>query len=284
MTRDVPEGDPWATTCARRAASAKLHADGALDEVPCLACGYPTLTERGGYHICVVCHWEDDDSTRDQPDRPSAVNHGLYAAAGRRSHRRDRRLRLAALGVDCPRVLHARGPRGPYRARRGVRAADGAPAGRLSSQGRARRALQSHVRHREREAMTQRLRERPLLETPATRQGKATPEPGIADKITAHILWRARGCQRPALPGASSVAVTTSSRRPEQTHEPVRAHHGICREHILYEDGAAGNECLAGQPCRWLLRHAGEEWVRVERPEPRSGEDVRPGRATSRRA
>jgi len=77
MTRDVPEGDPWATTCARRAASAGLHADGALDELPCLACGYPTLTERGGYHICVVCHWEDDDSTRDQPDRPSAVNHGL---------------------------------------------------------------------------------------------------------------------------------------------------------------------------------------------------------------
>jgi Cysteine-rich CPCC len=77
MTRDVPEGDPWATTCARRAACAKLNADGALDELPCLACGYPTLTERGGYHICVVCHWKDDDSTRDQPDRPSAANHGL---------------------------------------------------------------------------------------------------------------------------------------------------------------------------------------------------------------
>jgi len=77
MTRDVPEGDPWATSCARRAVCAKLHADGALDELPCLACGYPTLTERGGYHICVVCHWEDDDSTCDQPDRSSAVNHGL---------------------------------------------------------------------------------------------------------------------------------------------------------------------------------------------------------------
>ncbi|HET6754070.1 MAG TPA: CPCC family cysteine-rich protein [Jiangellaceae bacterium] len=77
MTRDGPEGDAWATTCARRAACAKLHADGALTELPCLACGYPTLTEWGGNHICVVCHWKDDDSTRDQPDRPSAVNHGL---------------------------------------------------------------------------------------------------------------------------------------------------------------------------------------------------------------
>jgi hypothetical protein len=73
---DLPERDPWTTTCARRAVCAKLHADGALDDLPCDACGYPTLTERGN-HFCVVCHWEDDDSTRDQPDRPSALNHGL---------------------------------------------------------------------------------------------------------------------------------------------------------------------------------------------------------------
>ncbi len=77
MTPGVPAADPWASTCARRAACAMLHAAGALDELPCPACGYPTLTERGGHHICVVCHWQDDDSTRDQPDRPSAVNHGL---------------------------------------------------------------------------------------------------------------------------------------------------------------------------------------------------------------
>ena len=77
MTSDVPEGDPWATTCARRTASAQLHADGALDVLPCQACGFPTIAEWGRDHICVVCHWKDDDSTRDQPDRPSAVNHGL---------------------------------------------------------------------------------------------------------------------------------------------------------------------------------------------------------------
>jgi hypothetical protein len=54
-----------------------LHANGALAELPCAACGYPTLTERRGNHICVICHWQDDESTCDQPDRPSAVNHGL---------------------------------------------------------------------------------------------------------------------------------------------------------------------------------------------------------------
>ena len=77
MTWNVPGEDPWVTASARRAVSAKLHADGALDEVPCLACGYPTLTEWGGNHICVVCHWQDDDATLDQPDRPSALNHGV---------------------------------------------------------------------------------------------------------------------------------------------------------------------------------------------------------------
>jgi len=26
----------------------------------CPCCGYPTLTERGGYDICLICWWEDD--------------------------------------------------------------------------------------------------------------------------------------------------------------------------------------------------------------------------------
>ncbi len=77
MTEEAPEGDAWATISTRRAASAKLHAAGELDEAPCLACGYPVLSERGGHHFCVVCHWQDDDAVRDRPDRPSALNHGL---------------------------------------------------------------------------------------------------------------------------------------------------------------------------------------------------------------
>lgn len=27
----------------------------------CPGCGYPTLTERGGYEICIVCNWEDEN-------------------------------------------------------------------------------------------------------------------------------------------------------------------------------------------------------------------------------
>jgi Cysteine-rich CPCC len=77
MNEEASEGDPWATISARSAIFARLHTDGALSEVPCMACGYPTLSERGGDHICVVCHWRDDGSTREQSDRRSAANHGL---------------------------------------------------------------------------------------------------------------------------------------------------------------------------------------------------------------
>jgi uncharacterized Zn finger protein (UPF0148 family) len=71
------EGDPWAAIASRLEDFERLRAEGELLELPCMACGYPTLTERDGHHICVVCHWQDDGSTREQPDRPSKANHGL---------------------------------------------------------------------------------------------------------------------------------------------------------------------------------------------------------------
>ena len=75
---EAADADPWATTGARFAAFAPdCRPTGALSEVPCQACGYPTLPAYGGDHICVVCHWQDDGSTREQPDRRSTVNHGL---------------------------------------------------------------------------------------------------------------------------------------------------------------------------------------------------------------
>ena len=34
----------------------------------CPGCGYPTLSERGGYEICGVCNWEDDNQDDNEAD------------------------------------------------------------------------------------------------------------------------------------------------------------------------------------------------------------------------
>lgn len=43
----------------------------------CPACGFPTLGERGGYALCVVCLWEDDGERSDpnlvSPPNPSSL-------------------------------------------------------------------------------------------------------------------------------------------------------------------------------------------------------------------
>jgi hypothetical protein len=73
---DLPT-DPWLATGRRLAESDRLHVAGLIAEVPCFACGLPALPARSARHVCVVCHWQDDGCTRDQPDRPSPANRGL---------------------------------------------------------------------------------------------------------------------------------------------------------------------------------------------------------------
>ena len=34
----------------------------------CPCCGYPTLTERAAYEICLLCNWEDDGQDDDSAD------------------------------------------------------------------------------------------------------------------------------------------------------------------------------------------------------------------------
>lgn len=102
MTDPASTDDPWEATAARLDAYARLHADGALEDVPCLACGYPTLPRRGAHHICVLCHWQDDGTTPDEPDRPSARNHGLTL--------RQAAEHIAATGVFAAPIFAATAP------------------------------------------------------------------------------------------------------------------------------------------------------------------------------
>lgn len=43
-------------------------AENKVDLYTCPGCGYPTLTERGGYEICSVCNWEDDNQDDKEAD------------------------------------------------------------------------------------------------------------------------------------------------------------------------------------------------------------------------
>lgn len=49
-----------AAVAARRSTWPRLHHPTRGDIFLCPCCGLPTLPERGGYEICVVCFWEDD--------------------------------------------------------------------------------------------------------------------------------------------------------------------------------------------------------------------------------
>lgn len=44
----------------------RLAKEGEAFTCPC--CGYPTLSERGGYEICRLCNWEDDGQDDDRAD------------------------------------------------------------------------------------------------------------------------------------------------------------------------------------------------------------------------
>jgi hypothetical protein len=43
--------------------------DNGLDFFTCPGCGYPTLTERGSYDICIICNWEDDGQDDKEADK-----------------------------------------------------------------------------------------------------------------------------------------------------------------------------------------------------------------------
>lgn len=45
----------------------------------CPCCGYPTLTERGNYEICSLCHWEDDGQDNPRADERWGGPNGNYS-------------------------------------------------------------------------------------------------------------------------------------------------------------------------------------------------------------
>lgn len=58
--------------------------EGALYTCPC--CGYPTLQERGGYEICVLCNWEDDGQDDPCADEIWGGPNGRYSLSEAREN------------------------------------------------------------------------------------------------------------------------------------------------------------------------------------------------------
>ena len=52
----------------------------------CPCCGYPTLTERGGYDICCLCNWEDDGQDNPLADEVWGGPNGRYSLAEARAN------------------------------------------------------------------------------------------------------------------------------------------------------------------------------------------------------
>ncbi|PCC70299.1 Cysteine-rich CPCC [Nannocystis exedens] len=70
-------------TRRRSAFEAALEASNILHHKhTCSVCGFPTLSERASYEVCVVCLWEDDGEGGD-PNRVSLPNNGASPTQAR---------------------------------------------------------------------------------------------------------------------------------------------------------------------------------------------------------
>jgi hypothetical protein len=54
--------------------------------VKCPCCDYPTLTERAGYDICVLCNWEDDGQGDETADEVRGGPNSDYSLAEARAN------------------------------------------------------------------------------------------------------------------------------------------------------------------------------------------------------
>ncbi len=54
----------------------------------CPCCGYPTLSERGGYEICVLCGWEDEGFDDPEADSLGGPNYYLTLTEARQNFKK----------------------------------------------------------------------------------------------------------------------------------------------------------------------------------------------------
>lgn len=76
----------WFEQYVERVSSGSLQPQLPDKRYTCPCCGYPTLTERGGYEICELCGWEDDGQDDPHANEVWGGPNGRYSLAEARSN------------------------------------------------------------------------------------------------------------------------------------------------------------------------------------------------------
>jgi len=87
MKKDILEHrSQWFKKYARRLEEGTIKPPHPGARYPCPCCGYPTLSERGGFEICELCRWEDDGQDDPHADEVWGGPNGRYSLSEARQN------------------------------------------------------------------------------------------------------------------------------------------------------------------------------------------------------
>ena len=86
MGNDYQEGREWFERYVARCEAGVVAPPRSGARYPCPCCGYPMLSERGGYEICRLCNWEDDGQDDPHADEVWGGPNGEYSLSQARTN------------------------------------------------------------------------------------------------------------------------------------------------------------------------------------------------------
>ena len=89
LADDYQDRRAWFESYVARCEGGVTAAPSAGVRYPCPCCGYPMLSERGGYEICRLCNWEDDGQDDPHAEEVWGGTNGSYSLAQARMNFRN---------------------------------------------------------------------------------------------------------------------------------------------------------------------------------------------------
>jgi hypothetical protein len=100
VSDDYQHRRDWFERYVARCESGVTVAPSAGVRYPCPCCGYPMLSERGGYQICRLCNWEDDGQDDPHAEEVWGGPNGSYSLAQARMNFRKHLVMYDPLAPD----------------------------------------------------------------------------------------------------------------------------------------------------------------------------------------